>query len=163
MSIFCSNTLFFAPECWKCTLRGPDFKIFPGGHAHGQILPRNLRFQFNACKSQGTFFPVLCLLQSFCHLFKILSKTLYKALKFRQNMHFSEYITYEILHKPDSWRGFFRTCIHLLSSPEDSGRSVLNSFDFNFWWHENQNTENSIINLLYEHQVKRTLSKCCIK
>ena len=20
-----------APECWKCTLRGPDFKIFPGG------------------------------------------------------------------------------------------------------------------------------------
>ena len=132
MSIFCSNTLIFAPECWKSTLRGPDFKIFPGGHAPRQILPRNLRFQFNACKSQGTFFPVLCLLQSFCHLFKILSKTLYKALKFRQNMHFSEYITYEILHKPDSWRGFFRTCSHLLSSPEDSGRSVLNSFDFNF-------------------------------
>ena len=76
MSIFCSNTLIFAPECWKCTLRGPDFKIFPGAHAPGRILPRNLRFQFNACKSQGTFFPVLCLLQSFCHLFKILSKTL---------------------------------------------------------------------------------------
>ena len=31
MSIFCSHTLIFAPECWKCTLRGPDFKIFPGG------------------------------------------------------------------------------------------------------------------------------------
>ena len=27
MSMFCSNILIFAPECWKCTLRGPDFKI----------------------------------------------------------------------------------------------------------------------------------------
>ena len=27
-----SNTLIFAPECWKCILRGPDFKISPGGH-----------------------------------------------------------------------------------------------------------------------------------
>ena len=29
MSVFCSNTLIFAPECWKCILRGSDFKIFP--------------------------------------------------------------------------------------------------------------------------------------
>ena len=28
MSVFCSNTLIFAPECWKCILRSPDFKIF---------------------------------------------------------------------------------------------------------------------------------------
>ena len=28
MSVFCSKTLIFAPECWKCILRGPDFKIF---------------------------------------------------------------------------------------------------------------------------------------
>ena len=30
MSVFCSNTLIFAPECWKCTLRSPAFKIFRG-------------------------------------------------------------------------------------------------------------------------------------
>ena len=29
MYVFCSNTLIFAPECWKCILRDPDFKIFP--------------------------------------------------------------------------------------------------------------------------------------
>ena len=29
------NTLIFAPECWKCTLRGPYFKSFPRGHAPG--------------------------------------------------------------------------------------------------------------------------------
>ena len=28
MSVFCSNTLIFSPECWKCILRGSDFKIF---------------------------------------------------------------------------------------------------------------------------------------
>ena len=31
MSVLCSNTLIFAPECWKCNLRGPDLKLFPGG------------------------------------------------------------------------------------------------------------------------------------
>ena len=31
MSVFCSNTLIFAAKRWKCILRGPDFKIFPGG------------------------------------------------------------------------------------------------------------------------------------
>ena len=31
ISVFCSNTLIFAAECWKFILRGPDFKIFPGG------------------------------------------------------------------------------------------------------------------------------------
>ena len=30
-SVFCSKTIIVAPECWKCILRGPDFKIFPGG------------------------------------------------------------------------------------------------------------------------------------
>ena len=28
MSVVCSNTLIFAPECWKCTLRGPDFNLW---------------------------------------------------------------------------------------------------------------------------------------
>ena len=32
MSLFCSNTLIFTPECWKCILRSPDFKIFPETH-----------------------------------------------------------------------------------------------------------------------------------
>ena len=31
MSAFCSSTQIFAPECWKCTLRGPDFKTFLRG------------------------------------------------------------------------------------------------------------------------------------
>ena len=26
MSVFCSNTLIFVPEFWKCNLRGPDCK-----------------------------------------------------------------------------------------------------------------------------------------
>ena len=29
MSVFCSNTLIFALECWKSILRGPNLKIFP--------------------------------------------------------------------------------------------------------------------------------------
>ena len=29
MSVFCSNTLIFTPECWKYILRGPVFKFFP--------------------------------------------------------------------------------------------------------------------------------------
>lgn len=31
MSMFCSSTLTFAPECLKCILRGPDLKKFWGG------------------------------------------------------------------------------------------------------------------------------------
>ena len=58
MSVFCSNTFFFASECCKCILRGPDFNFFPETHTFGvRKLP-------------------LCLLQSFCHLLKILLKTL---------------------------------------------------------------------------------------
>ena len=34
MSVFRSNTLICVPECWKCTLRGPDFKIFPRLKGH---------------------------------------------------------------------------------------------------------------------------------
>ena len=49
MSVFCSNTLIFAPECWKCTLRGPDFQIFPGGMPPDPLVTRS----FSACK----FFP----------------------------------------------------------------------------------------------------------
>ena len=35
MSVFCSKTLIFAPECWKCILRDPDFKRFLGGGEGG--------------------------------------------------------------------------------------------------------------------------------
>lgn len=28
MSVFCSNTLIFAPECWTYILRGPGFQNF---------------------------------------------------------------------------------------------------------------------------------------
>ena len=60
MSVFCSNTLILAPECCKCILRGPDFKIFP-----------------ETCDFT-TSFLLLHLLQSLCHLLKILVKTLWK-------------------------------------------------------------------------------------
>ena len=58
MSVFCSDTLIFALECWKCILRCPDFKIFPETRA------------FSA-----SFF-LLHQLQSFCHLHNIFLKTL---------------------------------------------------------------------------------------
>ena len=39
MSVFCSKTLFFAPECLKCNLRGLDLKNFPrGGGGDGKPL-----------------------------------------------------------------------------------------------------------------------------
>ena len=38
MSVFCSNTLIFAPECWECILRGSDFKIFPETRAFAAIF-----------------------------------------------------------------------------------------------------------------------------
>ena len=56
MSVFCSNTLIFAPKCWKCILRGPDFKIFP-----------------ETCTFAARFF-LLHILQGFCYLLKILLK-----------------------------------------------------------------------------------------
>ena len=59
-SVFCSKTLVFAPECWKCTRRGPDFKKFLGGGG-GSMHPDSLR---NRCK----------LTRSFCHVLKTLLK-----------------------------------------------------------------------------------------
>ena len=59
MSVFCSNTLIFAPECWKCTLRSPAFKIFQG------VMPPNrtplVTHTFSAHKScpWHEFFPSL--------------------------------------------------------------------------------------------------------
>ena len=35
MSVFCSKTLIFAPECWKCILKGLDFVNFPQGVGGG--------------------------------------------------------------------------------------------------------------------------------
>ena len=35
MSVFCSDTLIFVPECCKSILRGPDFTIFPETWAFG--------------------------------------------------------------------------------------------------------------------------------
>ena len=47
MSVFSTNPLIFAPESWKCTLRGPDFKIFPENR-------RFRAFKFRLCRE---FFP----------------------------------------------------------------------------------------------------------
>ena len=65
MYVFCSNTLIFAPECWKCILRDPDFKIFP----------ETCTFGARQSSFAASFF-LLHLLQSFYLLFKILLKTL---------------------------------------------------------------------------------------
>ena len=77
LSMFCSNTLIFAPECWKCTLRYPYFKIFPG--VMPPDFPSNLRFwhlQVAPWVLSGTILSFLYRrLQSFCHLLKTLLKT----------------------------------------------------------------------------------------
>ena len=76
MSVFCSKTLIFAPECWKCILRGPGFKIFPvtSEFGHWQVVPL------------PQVFFLLHLLQSFCHLLKILLKSLWWLLYLKQNV-----------------------------------------------------------------------------
>ena len=40
MSVFCSNTRIFAPECWKWILRGPDYKIVPETHSFRALKSR---------------------------------------------------------------------------------------------------------------------------
>ena len=79
LSVFCSNTLIFALECWKCTLRCLDFKIFPGGMPPD--LPGNICFQHLQVAPwvlSGTILSFLYRqLQSFCHLLKTLLKTLF--------------------------------------------------------------------------------------
>ena len=60
MSVFCSHPLIFAPEWWKCILRGPV-----------SFFPRNLRSQ--VAPLPRVFF-LLYLLQSFCQLLKIVLK-----------------------------------------------------------------------------------------
>ena len=66
-SVFCSNTLIFAPECRKCTLSSPDFKFF-FSQVTCIVGARKL-------DQWGEFFPSL-VLQSFCYLLKTLLKTL---------------------------------------------------------------------------------------
>ena len=79
LSVFCSNTLIFAPECWKCTIRCPDFKLFPGDMPPD--FPSNLCFQHLQVAPwvlSGTILSFLYRqLQSFCHLLKTLLKTLF--------------------------------------------------------------------------------------
>ena len=60
MSVFCSNTLIFAPECWECILRGSDFKIFPETRVFSAIF-----FHSQSTPNRG-----------FCYPLKILLKTL---------------------------------------------------------------------------------------
>ena len=46
MSVFCSKTLIFAPECLKCILKGLDFENFLGDMP--LECPRNRREFFPA-------------------------------------------------------------------------------------------------------------------
>ena len=92
----------FALECWKCTLTGPDFKIFPRKHAPGtpKVTPA-----FSTCNSRlwHKFF-LLHLLQRFCHLLKTSLKTLSLRVVFRSpqqskgQRHFSLYDCFNSLN-----------------------------------------------------------------
>ena len=66
MSVSCSKNLIFAPECWKCILRGLDFINFPGGG--GGVCPLTTL-------ETGVSFFHLCLLQKFGHLLNKLIET----------------------------------------------------------------------------------------
>ena len=57
MSVFCSKTLIFAPECSKCILRGLDFINFPGGWGGGGYAP-GLPWKQVQAFSISTFFKV---------------------------------------------------------------------------------------------------------
>ena len=61
MSVLCSHPLIFAPEWWKCILRGRDFIFF----FHKLAL---------ASRAFAASFSLLRLLQSVCHLLKIVLK-----------------------------------------------------------------------------------------
>ena len=51
---------------------------------------------------------------------------------------FSEYLAYEILHRPDSWQGF---CILTFFHFPDSRLCVLNGLHLYFWWRDSENRE----------------------
>ena len=85
MSVFCSNTLIFAPECWKCILRSPDFKIFPETHtfsAHKsclcrkffpssptpKLLPPTLNLIENSVQAANKNYSLDNVLQKFVHV-----------------------------------------------------------------------------------------------
>ena len=48
MSVFWSNTLIFAPECWKYVLRGPVFKFFPEACAFSALKSRRCHTFFSS-------------------------------------------------------------------------------------------------------------------
>ena len=60
------QTQIFAPECWNCSLKGPNFQIFPGGMPPGH--PSNLPFWHSQVAPVTMSFFFLRLLQSFCYL-----------------------------------------------------------------------------------------------
>ena len=83
ISVFCSNTVIFAPECWKRTLKGPDFNFF---------LPSNSCCRRLQAAPVVWVFFLLHILQSFCHLLRTLLKTLpdvstvlHQSLSFHNN------------------------------------------------------------------------------
>ena len=81
MSVCCSKTLIFAPECWKCILKGLDFENFLGD------MP--LECPRNKCEIFHLF-----LMQSFYHLLKTLLKTLIaNKSKIKQKGHLNCSIT----------------------------------------------------------------------
>ena len=76
MSVFCSNTLIFAPEFWKCNLRGPDCKMFLEDMP--LYPPSNLCFWPLQVAPVARVFPFSAYSKAFnCHLLKTLWKTLH--------------------------------------------------------------------------------------
>ena len=83
------------PECWKCIRWGPDLKIF---HKLVPLAPAS-------CTSATRFF----LLQSFCHLLKILLKTLYRAgstiVKGQKRTHYMYIVICLLIFVPRAFAG----------------------------------------------------------
>ena len=77
MSMFCSNSLIFAPESCKCILRGPDFNIFSQDMPQTPLPAHTLALANGA---YGASFLLFCPLQNFCHPLKTLLKTLFWSL-----------------------------------------------------------------------------------
>ena len=140
LSMFCSNTLIFAPECWKCTLRYPYLKIFPG--VMPPDFPSNLRFwhlQVSPWFLSGTILSFLYRqLQSFCHLLKTLLKTLFHT--FNHYLLIARYYIHLARSKSETlrlnvfitffWKIKFNVNEKLLLKPEtrlDEARTRVNS------------------------------------
>ena len=70
-SVFCSNNFIFATECWKCILRGPDFKFFSrNSHLRcSQVAPLPQIFSFSTYSKAFATYLKSCWKPLKCNMF----------------------------------------------------------------------------------------------